>query len=195
VITVAALYVDPHGPYPTMPDVDCWDESRDARLYGGPHPVVAHPPCGPWGRLSHFCTRQPRDCAFIAVTQVRLNGGVLEHPAASKLWDWDGNSPRLPMPFEGADSFGGFSVELDQCDWGHVTRKRTWIYVVGVDREWVMRRILERRGSGVPTHSICNGRGQRLSNGEVRRRATALQARVTPSPFAEFLVEIARGVK
>ena len=42
---IAALYIDPRGPYPKMAEVDCWDETRDARLYDGPHAIVAHPPC------------------------------------------------------------------------------------------------------------------------------------------------------
>lgn len=35
---VAALYVQTGGAYYGMPDVDPWDEARDARLYDGPHP-------------------------------------------------------------------------------------------------------------------------------------------------------------
>ena len=47
---IAALYVETNGVYYGLPDVDPWDEARDARLYNGPHPVVAHPPCQRWGR-------------------------------------------------------------------------------------------------------------------------------------------------
>ncbi|HLV66932.1 MAG TPA: hypothetical protein VKY73_14020, partial [Polyangiaceae bacterium] len=86
-ITVAALYVDKLGCYPKMYGVDCWDETRDARLYDGPHPVVAHPPCGPWSRLRHLYRGNEHDCASRAVEQVRRWGGVLEHPAGSRLWD------------------------------------------------------------------------------------------------------------
>lgn len=33
---VAALYVETGGSYYGLPDVDPWDEARDARLYNGP---------------------------------------------------------------------------------------------------------------------------------------------------------------
>ena len=47
---IAALYVATGGCYFDLEGVDPWDEARDARLYAGPHPVVAHPPCQRWGR-------------------------------------------------------------------------------------------------------------------------------------------------
>lgn len=47
---VAALYVTTGGVYFGLPGVDPWDETRDARRYSGPWPVVAHPPCQRWGR-------------------------------------------------------------------------------------------------------------------------------------------------
>lgn len=48
---VAALYVQTDGCYFGLPHVDPWDERRDARLYGGPWPVVANPPCQRWGKF------------------------------------------------------------------------------------------------------------------------------------------------
>jgi hypothetical protein len=42
---IAALFVETNGIYYNRPNVDPWDEARDARLYEGPWPVVAHPPC------------------------------------------------------------------------------------------------------------------------------------------------------
>ena len=48
---IAALYVETDGAYFGLPDVDPWDEKRDARNYAGPWPVVAHPPCTRWSML------------------------------------------------------------------------------------------------------------------------------------------------
>jgi hypothetical protein len=182
--TVAALYVDEFGPYVSMPGVDAWDVSRDATDYHGPHPVVAHPPCGPWSRMSHFSKHQDPFCAPTAVLQVQAHGGVLEHPADSKLFAHEG----LPMPGELPDRFGGRTYDLRQCDFGHVCSKPTWIYVVGGDHAWIVSQLRARLGRGVATHSVCNGRG--MAGG--KKRATALQARLTPPAFAEFLVELAR---
>lgn len=125
-MTVAALYVSRTTPYRHL-GVDCYDERRDARLYEGPHPVVAHPPCGPWGRLAQFCTKDDPELAIIAVRQVRQFGGVLEHPAHSRLWSAMG----LPLPDSlFPDEFGGCAYAIDQGDFGHRAPKPTWLYAV-----------------------------------------------------------------
>ena len=99
---VAALYVDVEaGPYAGMAGVDAWGVERDAKLYRGPHPVVAHPPCGPWGKLAWNCTKQDPLCGPVAVAQTLQYGGVLEHPEGSTLWRHCG----LPKPFRALPTF------------------------------------------------------------------------------------------
>src|SRR5271165_2667608 len=93
---VAALFVETGGCYFGLSDVDPWDEARDARTYAGPWPVVAHPPCGPWGQLRHLCTKQDATCGPHAVYAVRRWGGVLEHPKGSRLFEACG----MPRPGE-----------------------------------------------------------------------------------------------
>jgi hypothetical protein len=129
--TVAALYIDPRGPYPALPGVDCWDADRDAQLYAGPHPIVAHPPCGPWGSFRHLCKDQDPALGPCAVEQVRTWGGVLEHPVGSRLWERCGMS----RPGELPDHAEGVTIAVNQVDWGHACTKPTWIYLVGVRLE------------------------------------------------------------
>ena len=95
---ISALYVETDGIYFGRDDIDPWDEQRDARKYTGPHPVIAHPPCQRWGRFWHGSTRKPHQfrlgedqgCFASALTAVRNYGGVLEHPAHSKAWEFFG---------------------------------------------------------------------------------------------------------
>jgi hypothetical protein len=178
--TVAALYIDPRGPYPKMPGVDCWDETRDARLYDGPHPIVTHPPCGPWSRLSAFAGKQHKHCGPVAVAQVREFGGALEHPSASKLW----KACAMPRPGELPDSFGGVTVEINQVGWGHQARKSTWVYLVGV-RPTAVKAPMP---SAAPTHIVSTSQGSsqlpEMKKGE---------RHITPPLFAEWLVSLARS--
>lgn len=180
-MTVAALYVDSRGPYASMQGVDAWTVDRDARLYDGPCPVVAHPPCADWSRLRGLAKHVPgrRECAPRAVEQVRALGGVLEHPAWSSLW----GELNLPPPGGLPDAWGGWSIEVNQVAWGHPANKATWLYFVGVERSAVIPRT-----GGRPTHVVSTVRrdpGRLL-------RCSALKRTLTPPDFAVWLVSLAR---
>lgn len=191
---VAALYVDTaRGPYPRIAGVDCfgWADrsgsqldvfarTSDAREYAGPHPVVAHPPCGPWGRFwwNYKGGEGARDCAIRAVEQVRQFGGVLEHPSRSRLFDVLG----LPAPGEGLDHHGGRTLEIQQVDWGHPCRKPTWLYIVGATS------IPDLPEAGTPTHVMV----RLLSNGDDRPELPKKLRHLTPPRLARWLVDLAR---
>ena len=238
---VAALYIDPRGPYRDMDRVHSYDgvniwvdghahtnEARDhgdARKYDGPWSIVAHPPCRHWGRLRHLAKvvcRNPyckmemragevaedgscpfcesigetidwgdRDCAPRAVEQVRKYGGLLEHPAGSKLWDACG----LPKPFGSTrastlDPFGGRTFEVDQCEWGHVARKRTWLYLVGAPHSALESPPFSGRE---PTHDVSRDADRAHRNGYMRKRTSERMNLLTPPLFAEYLVRLARA--
>jgi hypothetical protein len=139
---IAALYVEMGGTYFEMLGVDPWDEERDARSYLGPYPVVAHPPCQRWGRYWHGAPNKPNQyrlgedggCFAAALTAVRNYGGVLEHPAHSKAWDYFGlTRPTMREGWVKADEFGGWTCQVEQGHYGHMSRKATWLYAVGVE--------------------------------------------------------------
>lgn len=177
---IAALYVDTvRGPYPNIPGVDCWGEDRDATRYAGPWPVVAHPPCGHWGRYSQKA-HDDGHTGPIAVAQVRRWGGVLEHPKDSKLWRHCG----MPKPGEGRDAFGGWTLLVRQLDWGHVAEKATWLYIVGCDE---VPKMPPSQPKPPPPPLLRTGR-------QVRGWAEMLaktKRHLTPPAFAAWLVELA----
>jgi hypothetical protein len=131
---VAALFVEPDGVYAGVRRVELWDESRDARFYRGPHPVICHPPCQRWGRYWHGSPRKPHQyrlgdddgCFAAALRALIMYGGVIEHPAHSRAWD----AFNLPKP----DARGGWKYSsglavchVEQGHYGHIARKATWL--------------------------------------------------------------------
>lgn len=156
-MTVAALFIDPHGPYPELLGADmCWDEERDASTYSGPWPVIAHPPCNMWVNMAgHNYIRYTRERGkpqphlrpgndggrfAAALRSVCEHGGVLEHPAGSHAWSTFGlQRPKRGM-WTRVDAVGMKGVahwvtEVSQSAYGHSARKRTWLYLVTSDIE------------------------------------------------------------
>jgi hypothetical protein len=179
---VAVLYADPRGPYPGLVQ-EWYGEERDARTYAGPWPVVAHPPCGPWGFMRGLSRETTADCAPHALGVVRRFGGVLEHPMGSTFFRAHG----LPLPGELPDAWGGVTFAVNQCDWGHVARKRTWLYVVGC------RSFPPNPAPRKPTHwaSGVHTPGARGKPPPGIKICSAEQRRRTPPAFAAWLLDVA----
>jgi hypothetical protein len=187
---VVVLYADPRGPYPGLVR-DWYGEERNAMTYRGSLPVVAHPPCGPWGprRPGHNHAEEIA-LAPHAVAIVQRCGGVLEHPAGSTLFEACG----LPRPGDPFDSFFGRTIEVSQCDWGHPARKRTWLYIVG--RVGPHFELPPMPAAREPTHWASGGRTRSSRRGSPVppgiKVCSAQQRRRTPPAFAAWLIEVAR---
>lgn len=198
---VAALYVETGGAYYGLPGVDPWDEERDARLYAGPHPVVAHPPCQRWGRYwnggpSAKVRRKLGDdggCFAAALASVRKWGGVLEHPEASHAFRRFG----LPIPQRKGGwqrgVCGGWSCCVEQGHYGHRARKATWLYTYGCEPpplQWGKSSASVRLDAGY--HSSEERRARAPGMTPVKRLSKA-ERLGTPPPFRDLLLGLARG--
>jgi len=187
--TVAALYVAPNGTYFGLPDVDAWDEARDARAYDGPHPVVAHPPCQAWCQLSAVNSKrwgspynEDGGCFAAALQAVRLWGGVLEHPAESRAFAFH----RIPEPAFGAwqrTIDGDWVTEVWQSAYGHLAKKRTWLLYSG---DLVPHPLAWNRTDG--THQI-GFFDRKLPQLPIKMRSA------TPPAFRDLLLLLARTAR
>jgi hypothetical protein len=196
-VTVAALFVDPASVYVNLPDVEVWDEARDARLYAGPWPVVAHPPCQRWCRfakqveqLHGYKVGDDGGCFESALQAVRTYGGVLEHPAGSLAWPYFG----LPTP---GSSLGwttsmmddGASCYVEQGRYGLPMRKQTWLYAYGVELPTL------RWGRQIDSEGGAFKWGSYLYKGAPNRNRPRLSAAIldqTPPEFRDVLLGMAR---
>lgn len=111
---IAALWVDEKGPYVNMPGVEAWTERVDATRYAGPWPIVAHPTCGPWGKLA-WRSRQDKSHGELAMYLVQQFGGVVEQPLGSCLFR------QLGKP-------GALTERVNQGDYGFPGLKPTILY-------------------------------------------------------------------
>lgn len=201
---IAALFVETGGCYFGLPHVDPWDRERDARLYAGPWPVVAHPPCERWGRYwsggpSAKVRRELGDdagCFASALASVRRWGGVLEHPEGSHAWRRFGLTP---PPHDGSwtpadwPDHHGWTCCVEQGAYGHPARKKTWLYACGVD-------LPSLKWGRAPGEFIRLDEG--YHSAEHRRRAiktgicqrlSKRQRAATPPAFRDLLISIAKS--
>lgn len=196
---VAALFVDPRGSYAGLPDVDLWDEARDARLYAGPWPVVAHPPCSRWCRLAGLVEArwghkrgEDGGCFAAALAAVRRWGGVLEHPAYSDAWAAHGiNPPVRGGGWTVADFVGGWTCHVEQGHYGHPAKKATWLYAVGCDLpslNWSVSLDSESK-------ALVSWCGNKTKSHDTRPRVGGKAASKTPQAFRDILIAMARSAR
>lgn len=194
---VAAIFVQPDGCYIGLPNVDPWPESRDARKYSGPMPVVAHPPCQLWGALSavnfkrwggeHNRPGNDGGCFASALKSVRTFGGVLEHPAKTRAWKAHGLTAPHGIGWQKCID-GGWVCEVWQSAYGHRANKATWLYYHGhlppIEMRW-------DRPQGTHQVGFYDQRGKSANKPTLNKR----EANATPIEFRDALIALAEHAR
>ena len=174
---VSALFVNKDSVYKRL-GIDSWDQDRDALNFTGSHAVICHPPCRAWGRLRHFAKPAlgEKDLALFALSLVRKNGGILEHPRSSKLWEY--------INLYGFDNYGGYAIHINQHWFGFPAEKKTILYIVGLPSK---RLPLIPLNFDVVRFTICSSKS-RFETGkkELNKKNNA----ETPSQLASWLIEV-----
>ena len=161
---------------------NCWDRERNALTFPVDRPGIYAPPCRAHSAMRHHAKPEQgeKELAYWAVDSVRMGGGVLEHPYRSTLFQ------TLPPPGQ-RDFYGGRTVLVEQVHWGHKCRKRTLLYIVGNDSPLPPPPFPDAK----PTAAI--GSWARERAGIKTNTLSKLDTERYPRPFAEMLVELARG--
>jgi hypothetical protein len=204
---IAALYVETNGCYFGLPNVDPWDEARDARQYAGPYPVVAHPPCQRWGKLwagqpLHIKRTGERKikgddggCFAACLAAVRKSGGIIEHPWGSHAWAHFGlNKPPRSGGWISADFDGGWTCCVEQGRYGHYARKPTLLLAYGCELPELDWGISEPRLDPAVIARMGLKRAKRLGEVGARGGGKDSTPRIgTPTEFRDLLIDIARS--
>lgn len=177
---IAVLFVRLDSIYKDFNVCDCYDLERNALTFNDNRVIIAHPPCRLWGRLYKQSTAPPEEkqTAIFSINKIRQNGGVLEHPAGSKLWQ----TMELPTDSK-TDKYGGFTISVNQHWFGHRAEKRTWLYICGIDRKDLP--VIPVNFNAV-THVITKCRKHANYKKEVSRK----ERESTPKEFASWLINL-----
>ena len=190
---ISALFVQENGCYAGVDFIDAWPESRDARLYTGNNPVIAHPPCQLWGALSavnykrwggeHNKPGNDKGCFESALRSVRRCGGVLEHPSKTKAFEAYGI--QKPKGFGwNRISDNEWVCEVWQSAYGHRANKSTWLFYKGVqppfDLDW-------SRPKGTHQIGFYDSRGKSANKPTLGKK----EANATPIKFRDVLIRLA----
>ena len=191
--TVAALYVQERGTYSQLDFIDMWPQHRDARLYDGPLPVVAHPPCQLWGSMAavnyarwggdHNRPGNDGGCFASALANVRKFGGVIEHPAKTRAWEKYGLTKPSGIGWKENHS-GGWVCEVWQSAYGHRANKSTWLYYFGKKKPFELN---WERLKGTHQIGFHDQRGKKANKPTLGKT----EANATPTPFRDALIRLA----
>lgn len=195
--TIAALFVQPDGCYAGLDSVDCWPESRDARLYKGPHPVVAHPPCQLWGAMAnvnyarwggeHNKPGNDGGCFASALRSVVTFGGVLEHPAKSRAFAAHGIQKPIGVGWHRV-GLHNWVCEVWQSAYGNRANKATWLFYSGANAPFDLR---WDRPTGSHQIGFYDQRGKAKNKPTLGRK----EANATPPEFRDELLKLAINSK
>jgi hypothetical protein len=202
-VVIAALYVQTGGCYFGLPDVDPWDEQRDARRYDGPWPAISHTPCPRGGKLwagqPLFIKRtgirkvkgDDGGCFEHSLRTVRKYGGIIEHPWGSHAWPHFGlNTPLRSGGWITADFHGGWTCCVEQGRYGHYARKPTLLLAYGCDLPELNWGISEPNFPPEAIEKYGLAYCKRAGGG------TDSAPRIgTPLPFRDLLLSIARTAR
>lgn len=71
-------------------NLDLYDKNRDAYTFNSSQKLIAHPPCQQWSKLKGLATynKREKEIALFCWEKVNQNGGILEHPLGSSLFNY-----------------------------------------------------------------------------------------------------------
>lgn len=196
---INALFVETNGVYFNQPNIEAWDINRNALSCSNGAPAICHPPCKRWGRywsggpsvkVKRLMGDDGLSFAF-SLWYVRTFGGIIEHPEGSHAYRYYGlNCPKQKEGWIKADEYGGLTCSVAQGNYGHRSRKMTWLYINKVnpiDLDW-----------SIPTGMVKLDEGRaglkRNTDGFVPSKRTSEKENLaTPIKFRDLLISMIRS--